>query len=101
MKLTSLPIITSLILIAVSAGAAPADDQKTVADLDTQYQAAVKANDAATMDRILADDFILVDGDGTVSTKTDLLNEAKGKRISYEHQEEIEQRMRLWATLQW
>jgi len=98
MKLTSLPIIPSLILIAVSAGAAPADDQKTVADLDTQYQAAVKANDAATMDRILADDFILVDGDGTVSTKMDMLNEAKGKRISYEHQEEIEQRVRLFGN---
>jgi hypothetical protein len=34
--------------------AAPADDAKAiVAALDTQYQAAVKANDAAAMDRTL------------------------------------------------
>ena len=32
------------------------DDRKAVAALDTEYQAAVKKNDAATMDRILADD---------------------------------------------
>lgn len=98
MKLATLTIITSLMLIAVSAGAAFADDQKTVADLDTQYQAAVKANDATTMDRILADDFVLVEGDGTVSTKADLLNEAKRKRIIYEHQEELEQKVRLWGS---
>jgi hypothetical protein len=30
-----------------------------VAALDTQYQAAVKRNDAETMGRILADDFVL------------------------------------------
>ena len=40
------------------------EDQKTVAALDTQYQAAVKTNDAATMDRILADDFVLSTGSG-------------------------------------
>jgi len=36
------------------------DDKKTVAALDTEYQAAVKINDASTMHRILADDFVLV-----------------------------------------
>jgi Domain of unknown function (DUF4440) len=60
--------------------------------------AAVKANDAATMDRILADDFILVDGDGTVSTKADLLNEAKSRRFLYEHQEDLKQSVRLWGN---
>ena len=47
-------------------GATPttSEDQKTVAALDTQYQAAVKTNDAATMDRILADDFVLSTGSG-------------------------------------
>jgi ketosteroid isomerase-like protein len=98
MKLTTLSIITSLLLIALTPAAALADDLKTVADLDTQYQAAVKANDATTMDRILADDFVLVIGNGTVSTKTDLLNEAKSQRIKYEHQEELEQKVRLWGS---
>ena len=40
------------------------DDKKTVAALDAEYQAAVKINDASTMNRILADDFILVTGSG-------------------------------------
>ena len=38
----------------------PALDAQTVAALDTVYQEAVKANDVAVMDRILADDFVLV-----------------------------------------
>ena len=57
-----------LIISGLSLGAAtylnasPEEDAKTVAALDTKYQAAVKSNDAATMDQILADDFVLVNG---------------------------------------
>jgi ketosteroid isomerase-like protein len=72
-------------------------DRKAVAALDTQYQAAVKVNDAATMDRILADDFILVTGNGRVSTKSDLLKEAKSGKVVYEHQEDTEQTVRVWG----
>ena len=88
-----------LIVCLFNPALALADDRKTVADLDTAYQAAVKINDAATMDRILADDFILVDGDGTTSTKADLLKESKSRRITYEHQDEIDnsQNVRLWS----
>lgn len=88
-----------LIVCLFNPALALADDRKTVADLDTAYQAAVKINDAATMDRILADDFILVDGDGTTSAKADLLKEAKSRRITYEHQDEIDQsqNVRLWG----
>ena len=46
------------------------DDEKAVAALDTQYQAAVKTNDVSTMNRILADDFILVTGSGKTYTKS-------------------------------
>jgi hypothetical protein len=52
------------------------DDKSIVAALDTEYQEAVKNNDVATMDRILADDFALVTGNGRVYTKADLLKEA-------------------------
>ncbi|TCO60550.1 nuclear transport factor 2 family protein [Actinocrispum wychmicini] len=64
-------------------------DIAVVAALDTQYQAAVKRNDAATMDRILADDFVLVTGKGAVVTKQDLLRDARAKTCVYEHQEEV------------
>jgi hypothetical protein len=42
--------------------ASAAADEQFVAALDTQYQAAVAKNDATAMNRILADDFILVTG---------------------------------------
>ncbi|HEV8258710.1 MAG TPA: nuclear transport factor 2 family protein [Casimicrobiaceae bacterium] len=77
--------------------ASPQDDAKTVAALDTEYQAAVKNNDAAAMDRILADDFILVTGRGKVYNKADLLKSARDKDAVYEHQEDTEQTVRIWG----
>src|SRR5512143_3447816 len=74
-----------------------AADAQAVAALDTRYQAAVAKNDAATMDRILADDFVLVTGRGKVFTRTDLLNEARAGKTVYEKQEEIEQKVRVWG----
>jgi ketosteroid isomerase-like protein len=73
------------------------DDRNLVAALDTQYQTAVKKNDAATMDRILADDFTLVTGSGKPYTKADLLKEARSGRIVYEHQEDSAQTVRIWG----
>jgi ketosteroid isomerase-like protein len=76
----------------------PTLDAQTVAALDTVYQAAVKANDIAIMDRILADDFLLVTDRGASLTKADLIKEAREKRTIYEHQEEEEgtQKVRVW-----
>ncbi len=73
------------------------DDKKAVAALDIEYQAAVKANDAATMDRILADDFVLVIGSGKTFSKADLLQEARSKEEQYERQEDTEQTVRVWG----
>jgi ketosteroid isomerase-like protein len=73
------------------------DDRKAVAALDTEYQAAVKKNDAATMDRILADDFVLVTASGKTYTKADFLNDARGGRTVYEHQEDTMQTVRVWG----
>ena len=76
----------------------PTVDAQTVAALDTVYQAAVKANDIAVIDRILADDFVLVTDRGASLTKADLIKEAREKRTIYEHQEEEEgtQKVRVW-----
>src|SRR5258708_396575 len=79
-------------------GASAADDAATVAALDTRYQAAVKANDWAGMDAILADDFVLVVGSGKTFTKADLLSAARGRSTTYEHQEDSSQEVRLWGT---
>lgn len=68
-----------------------------VAALDTEYQAAVKRNDAAGMEKILADDFVLVTGSGKTYTKGDLLEEARSGRVQYEHQEELAQKVRVFG----
>ena len=80
-----------------SANAPAANDRVAIAALDTEYQAAVKKNDSATMDRLLADDFILVVGSGKTYTKADLLNDARGGLTIYEHQEDTEQTVRIWG----
>jgi ketosteroid isomerase-like protein len=88
------------VIVAISPaarGETPAEIEKIVAKLDTEYQAAVKANDAATMDRILADDFVLVIGSGKTFSKEDLLKSARDKTATYEHQEELEQKVRVWG----
>jgi uncharacterized protein (TIGR02246 family) len=77
--------------------ASTAADERAVAALDTQYQAAVAKNDAAEMDRILADDFVLVTGKGKVFTKADLLNEARSGKTVYEKQEDSSQKVRVWG----
>ena len=74
-----------------------AQDKSVVAALDTEYQLAVQNNDVETMDRILADDFILVLGNGKVITKDELLASAKNKEVLYEYQEETEQTVRIWG----
>ena len=85
--------------VAADVNASPDEDSKTVAALDIKYQAAVKSNDAAAMDQILADDFVLVNGRGKVSSKTDLLESARKKDITYEHQDEEPgtQKVRVWG----
>jgi ketosteroid isomerase-like protein len=75
------------------------EDVKTVSALDTKYQAAVKSNDAATMDQILADDFVLVTGRGKVFSKADLIESARKKEVTYERQDEEPgtQKVRVWG----
>ena len=77
--------------------ASAADDRNIVAALDTQYQAAVKENDTATMGRILADDFALVTGSGKIYSKAALLAEARSRRVHYEHQDDTDQTVRVWG----
>ncbi len=95
-------LLAAAIGLSAAAGSAvmrasAAADEQAVAALDTQYQAAVAKNDAAAMDRILADDFILVTGKGKVFTKADLLNEAHSGRFVYERQEDSSQKVRVWG----
>ena len=100
---TGIKLILIVVLPLGAAGklnASPEEDAKAVAALDTKYQAAVKANDAQTMDQILADDFILVTGRGAVFSRADLLDSARKKEATYERQDEEPgtQTVRVWGN---
>jgi len=98
MKTTKLAIALIGALAILGGMAASADsttDQSTVAALDTEYQRAVKNNDADTMGRILADDFVVVWGTGQTHNKADLLNDARMKRVQYEHNEDTDKTVQV------
>jgi len=88
-----------LLLGEQSSGSSDPSAETIVAELDTEFQAAVGRNDAETMDRILADDMVLVLGNGTVLTKEDQLQEARSREIVYEQQKELDnsQKVRVWG----
>ncbi len=84
-------ILAILAALAVSAGIAQAsaeDDRRIVAALDIEFQAAVKHDDAATIDRIQHPEMVLILGDGRILTKADHLQAAREKKIRYEIQDE-------------
>ncbi|MEO8336752.1 MAG: nuclear transport factor 2 family protein [bacterium] len=99
LRLASLAIIGSLVVISsLGAKPVPADDETILDRLDEQYQAAVKGNDVAGMDDILAPDFTLVVGRGAVFTKRDLIESARKREVTYERQEDTQRRVRLYGN---
>lgn len=91
--------VLAAIALSATASGAPDDARHLVAMLDVEFQAAVKINDAATMERILHSDMVLVHGNGSTSTRAELLQEARDKAINYEQQEEDSgtQTVRVWG----
>jgi ketosteroid isomerase-like protein len=96
-RLLAFTLGIAVVIGATEPARSSTDDEKAVAVLDTEYQTAVKDNDVATMDRILVDDFVLVTGLGKTYTKADLLEEARSKRVTYERQEDTNQKVRVWG----
>ncbi|MEP7001918.1 MAG: nuclear transport factor 2 family protein [bacterium] len=100
LRLTAFPLLAALTLIAANRSPSVAnanDDAAIVARLDEAYQAAVKVNDVAGMDSILAPEFMLVVGRGAVFTKKDLITSARAKDTKYEHQEDTQRTVRLFG----
>jgi len=56
----------------------------------------VKKNDVATMERIFADDSVLVTVNGRKQTKADLPKESSSGEITSEHQEDTDRTVRVW-----
>lgn len=85
--MTSQSLMAGAAALALSSAPAEAgDDRAVVAALDVAYQAAVKRNDVATMERILHPDFVLVRANGAVVTRAELMADAP--HVSYEIQDE-------------
>lgn len=105
--MTSAPLLvagSSMMVIASMFGltywlSRQSGDRAIVAALDREYQAAVKRNDVATMDRILDPEFILVRGNGQIVSRRDLIAGARSGDYVYEQQDEIEgtQTVRTWG----
>lgn len=74
-------------------------DRAEVAALDLAFQAAVKRNDADTIDAILHPRYALVLGDGTLVRREELIAEAREAVCQYDIQDEDEgtQAVRLWG----
>ena len=91
-------IVLAIAFLGVAAQGSSSDEQ-AVAKLDTEFQAAVKVNDAQAMARIMHKDMILVLGNGSVNTREEQLQEARNKEWVYEHQEEDAgtQTVRVWG----
>jgi len=90
-------LAVSLLGLSSAALAAGTQCRNNVAALDSEFQAAVKRNDVATIDRLLPADYILVSDTGEVSTKSDLVSEARAKSYRYSHQEDSRQTVRVWG----
>lgn len=89
----------SAAMLCLTGNAGTPDAHDIVANLDREFQAAVKVNDAPTMERILGHDMTLVLGSGATSTRAELIQEARDKSYIYERQEEDPgtQTVRVWA----
>ena len=97
-----LAVVTAALAVPALAAApapSPEADRQAVAALDTEYQAAVKRNDAEAMGRILHEQFVLVLGNGKTYTREDLLAGARERKVVYERQDEDEgtQVVRVWG----
>ncbi len=74
------------------------EDRKTILQLDDEYQAAVKSNDAATMARHLANDYMLVSSSGKTYFKPDMLAEARSGAVVYEIQDDTDRSIRFYGA---
>lgn len=89
--------VFGVVFYVATANATPAEDKALVGALDIEYQAAVKRHDEATLERIMADDFVLITGRGEARDKKQLLQYSKAKHAEYEKQDELSQVVRVWG----
>jgi ketosteroid isomerase-like protein len=91
MKLRMLlgPVAFLAAVIAPMISATEKADADVIAQLDTEYQAAVERNDWQGMDKILHKDFTLILSKGKVVSRAEILEWAREPEVIYEKQVEV------------
>ena len=92
-------VVTIALLCQAGIAMSAENDRAVVAALDTNYQAAIKRNDLAVVERTLGDDFVLVSGAGQLTTREQLIAEVRKASVHYEQQDEVAgtQTVRVWG----
>lgn len=66
--------------VALSAAAPPANDEQALLAVEHAWNEAVVKRDVKTLDRIIADDFVLIWIDGSVARKADLIKAVTARK---------------------
>ena len=72
----------AFLLVALCSGTS-AEDAAAIRALETKWDAANLRGDAAALDSLFADSFIMTDSDGVVRHKEEVVGELKAGRIKY------------------
>jgi ketosteroid isomerase-like protein len=66
--------------------------------LENEFARAVASNDADALDRLLADDWIIVDPDGSIIDKARFLGVIRSGALSHDSMESTDLRVRLYGN---
>jgi ketosteroid isomerase-like protein len=72
--------------------------QEELVKLENEFARAVANNDAGALDGILAEDWIIVDPDGSIIDKARFLEVIKSGTLSHESMESTDLRVRLYGN---
>jgi hypothetical protein len=105
--------LLGLLLIFVHAGPAPGQPHadkalhpdhgekqihKAIGALEDEWHSAMLTNDTGTVDRLLADDFVGIGPDGTISSKADELAARRGGLRKFSQLDVLERKIRVYGT---
>jgi len=72
--------------------------QEDVIKLENEFARSVASNDVDAIDRILADEWIIIDPDGSIIDKARFLGVIKSGALSHESMESTDLRVRLYVN---